>query len=308
MSDVSSWIVHDAPDNAQHRMTVGSFACFSSDGSRVLIAPFSSPTTMWNVMTGSKIGSLDNGPAYATCAASSPDDSALAIGTMQGLVIFPIKSEVGTRDPIWVTNVSIPIISIKFSPSGKVLAVASLPGDVYLIETKDLNQPLRVIHEFHETRPRSLDFSASGDILVWCDIDEVKLLRLNNMALKSVHIPDLGILQAASISADGRSVAVGGERGAVLVDTTTGAENGKIIPLSRVISIAISRDGRQLIAGDDKGDATVWKLGTGRLLRRFSVIRSPLRVPIKASITALTIWIAICAACLRAGVLKRGGC
>jgi WD40 repeat protein len=95
-----------------------------------------------------------------------------------------------------------------------------------------------------------------------------------------------------AFSPDGATLAVGGAGGLALLDVATGRPIGEPLSSNVIDSVAISADGRLLVAGDEEGNATLWDLPNRKLLRTFSVIRYPSGVSLFVPIGFLVAWFA----------------
>jgi WD40 repeat protein len=98
---------------------------------------------------------------------------------------------------------------------------------------------------------------------IW-DTDEGRLLRTLNMPR--------GGSSAASLSADGSLLAVGGDKDVYIYETTTGILQQKIqVNSSHILSLALSPDARKLVTGSSWWQPLeLWSLDTGELIYTLS--------------------------------------
>ncbi|WP_353950720.1 BTAD domain-containing putative transcriptional regulator [Knoellia sp. S7-12] len=97
------------------------------------------------------------------------------------------------------------------------------------------------------------------------DVATGRRIAVAPVAEARVLPPSAGVSEPLAISPDGRTLAVGGAEVSLVDTTTLAVERRMANPVGETISLAFSRDGRQLAGGSDERAFTVWEVqGPGR--------------------------------------------
>ena len=138
----------------------GIFSVAFSPDDTLLAASGIQTTTLWDVATRKRIGTLE-GWAYVNCAVFLPDGQVLATTGNDGTLRFwdvDAKKELDNVDAH-----TAPILSMAVSPDGEVLATGSADSTIRLWDTSTHKEIARL--RGHTSEVRSLAFSADGRIL-----------------------------------------------------------------------------------------------------------------------------------------------
>lgn len=163
------------------------------------------------------------------------------------------------------------LVSVAFSPCGKLLATGDVNGEIYLWE---LPEPRRVATcKKHASMVFSVAFSPDGQILASSSSggEAVKLWDCQTGECLQV-LPEQMLVLSVAFSPDGRTLATGG------VDRTIKLWNWKagycLTTLeghaSGVRSVAFSPDGRTIASSSDDSSVKLWEVSTGKCLKTFT--------------------------------------
>jgi WD40 repeat protein len=180
--------------------------------------------------------------------------------------------------------------AIDFSTDGKLLAV----GSRGITDVIDVNT-LKSIHQFSDvesSRYASAAFSPDGSTLAISGLENVHLCRAKDWTTQTIPSPIGAMILGLAFSPDSATLSVGGTGGLTLLDVATGRPIGEPLSSNVIDSVAISADGRLLVAGDEEGNATLWDLKHRKMVRMFPVIRYPGGVSMFVPIGFLGAWFA----------------
>jgi WD40 repeat protein len=207
------------------------------------------------------IASVVWNPAQPTILASCSDDKRIYVWDTQE------KKRVASL--IGHTN---QVLSVKWSPDGKLLASGSWDGTVKIWnhETQE-NLYTFTAHEspvkFVEWSPDGktlVSFAEDGIVRTWSPFESVSPVSVRSLS----H----GWMQDAHWSPDGRQLACAGDDGIVAIYED---ESKKLVRElkgheGRICAIAWKPDGRMLASGSDDETARIWDVATGVELRTLS--------------------------------------
>lgn len=195
------------------------------------------------------------------------------------------------------------VLSVSFSPDGRVLASGSRDNTVKLWDVST-GQVLRTLTG-HRLAVASVAFSPKGDLLASGSWDgTVRLWETAGSRLRLILESDEGPVNAIAFSPDGREIAAGTDRSTVVLwDAATGQAIRKFQGKNGfVYTIAFSPEGNNLLAaGTDDFEPTIWNSLTGYLrctvhgLNKsfYSVAfspRGPAKMAMGASDNTITLW------------------
>jgi WD40 repeat protein/two-component sensor histidine kinase len=163
------------------------------------------------------------------------------------------------------------IVGLAFSPDGRWLASSSTDGSVKLWDYRE-GQLAHLLTNHVGNWARRVAFSPdsrwltaatyTGGVSVW-DVASGAVVRTLLTGERAVDV---------AFTPNGRHLVTGSrEDEAPLIrfwDMTTGKPGLTLNHSNRLHNLAVSRDGRRLAAGGDKGVVNIWELPSGRWLRR----------------------------------------
>lgn len=168
------------------------------------------------------------------------------------------------------------VCSLAFSPDGLVLASGSSACRLWSVTTG------KELHCFrgHQASVSALAFSPDGKRLVSAGLYNTKLANDHTVRVWDVtRGRELLRLKRdeksiggtyATFSPDGKLLASGSDKTAVVWDAATGKERQRFTSGEGTIrSVVFSRDGRALALGFRKKTALIWDMGTGKVIRSF---------------------------------------
>jgi WD40 repeat protein len=168
------------------------------------------------------------------------------------------------------------ILSIRFSPNGKLVATASRDGTIKLWDARTTTE----LHTLPEGQSdSSLGFSSNGNILVNGGFhQDIKFWDVASSRL-ILTIPEVGFIRSLDFSPDGNTFATvdtdktiqlwGIPSGEVLYTLTRNADN-----VDGFYRIVFRSDGKRLAIVSDDGTIRIWDLYLRRLVGMFTAPRS----------------------------------
>jgi WD40 repeat protein len=258
-SRLKLWRISTGQSQAQLQGPGDGILCgaFSKDGIYVATGGMDSLVKVWDSVTGELIRTLRGHTDYVEGLDFSPDGSLLASGGRDHrIIVWDLRTgspavALGSRE---VAN----SYRVVFSPDGKTVAAASHHGTVTLWDIK--TGDVLTIFTGHTDQVTAIAFSPDGHRLATGGRDGT--LRLWDVATGAeIRKPvQSDYLQRATFSPDGKRLLIGGLGGMVkLWDVTTWQELLTLKGLTgNVSSLCFSRDGMQIVASDESGNAKLW--------------------------------------------------
>lgn len=175
-----------------------------------------------------------------------------------------------------------PIWSLAFSPGGRFLASASIPGEVWLQDLSTGRASL--LQRGLQSSARSVAFSPDGQVLAVAGSEAGKFVRLWNVQ-RGEELPPLDLspqtgIQHIAFRDHGAVLAVGGCDGVLSLWDWTQRKRLAVLNghQETVTALAFALGGSWLASGDCTGEVDVWNVSdkrrTARLLARESGLPS----------------------------------
>lgn len=159
-----------------------------------------------------------------------------------------------------------PVTSIDLSPDEQWLASVGKDGVLHVLERRRGQEVLKL--HVSPAGLKKVSFSPRGDQIAL--VGEDGLVRL--LSLKGREVIDLPLNQetayAVAFSPDGRRLAGGGSKIIVLDSRTGRVERILAGHPAMVMSLAFSADGRSLLSASRDGEAALWDVEAGSVIRR----------------------------------------
>ena len=291
-SDSEPEFIEDAGfhESFSHIGDIGRFAAFGPDGATVVFASSDCRLILWDIV---KRRVLRRGGQYGDRKniAFSRDGDSVATSMLDGGQLCAIGSDRMyriPRDPYWSDPES-----IRFSPDGAALAIGYF-GSLALYQVDALKkQPSPVpFVAAKECLARGMAFSPDGKRLAIAG-PPIELFDLSSGVRHTLATMTASSVWEVAFTPNGRTLATAGPDGVVLIDIDSDRRLAQL-PLSGVMrSVAVSGDGQRLLAGDHNGQALLWDLPAGKLLRRFNVVRYPKGISPIIPTVALALWLTV---------------
>jgi WD40 repeat protein len=226
---------------------------------------------LWDVARGREIGApIREHIGAVRAVAFSPDGQTVASGgDDQTVQLWARDSRKPVVSPIRLEH---PAIGIAFSPDGRLLAVASQEGRVYIVDRQAPSQP-HVLLTGGDADLTATAFSPDGRTLASASQDgQVFLWSASRVEANPAPRPSsvVGSITegkgalAVAFDPSGHKIAVGGGDNVVRMwDTETSTQLWEKPVAAVVTDVAFSPDGRTLATTDGNGVLRLWNARTG---------------------------------------------
>jgi WD40 repeat protein len=213
---------------------------------------------------------FDMGPlAPVTAVAFSSDGKWLAAGCYGRVVIW----DLATAQPVKIlTNVLGTVDDVRFSPDGKLLAVAggqpSAKGDLRIYQVSDWK--LLANLGGHQDTIFSVAFSPDGKYLASASFDKtVRLWNLAGFKLERTFTHHSDFVYSVAFSPDGKSlISAGKDRSVKMIDPATGKTRLTFGGMEQdVMAVAISPDSKSIVSAGLEPGLHWWDAKTGKRIR-----------------------------------------
>ncbi|AFZ17987.1 WD40 domain-containing protein [Allocoleopsis franciscana] len=161
------------------------------------------------------------------------------------------------------------IVSVAFSPDGKLLATGDVVGQVRIWQVVDGQQLLTF--QGHSNWVSSIAFSPDGQLLAVTGHSDSTIQLWEASTGKCVQIlpGHTGWVSSVAFSQDGQTLASGSSDLTVRLWSFSTGQCLRILQghTDRVWSVAFSRDGQTLVSGSNDQTVRLWEVSTGQCLR-----------------------------------------
>lgn len=245
---------------------------------------------VWDFEKGRLINTPDGpGNKYVDKVALSPDGKLLAIGSYE-LTFWEVASGRQRGVAIEVPGTIANTQSLTFNSDGSLLALGTIEGDIFLVDTRTLKQVGRMsIASRLKSEPvAALAFSPDGRVLASNGLERGRAILWDVVSRSRLHelaYPGLRIfVKTVAFSADGKMLAIAGdargglgqEQPIILWDTETHQPLG--LPLwghtDAIYHLAFSPrcegcpDDARLVSGSEDGTMMMWDVSVASWQRR----------------------------------------
>jgi len=204
-----------------------------------------------------------------TAVAFSPDSKLLATGSYGQAAIWELSTGKAMKV---LTNVLGAVNDVRFSPDGKILAVAggqpSAKGDLRLYSVGDWK--LLATLPGHDDSISYLDFSRDGKLLASASFDKtVRIWNVPQLKLERILPDHSDFVYGVAFSPDAKLLAsCSKDRTVKLVETATGKGVFTFGGMEQdIIALAFSRNGKQLVSSGYETSLYWWNTQTGDRIR-----------------------------------------
>ena len=272
---VRLWDLTGETRGEPQRLDTGNAAALAFDpkGGRLAVGDLQRGATLWKLGASDPPLTLSDKPVGPRLLDWSADGRWVAVGGLDGQVaVFDIAASDAVeasvdRSATWLKpHARMPLV-LRFSPDSRHLFVGlgskvDAPGDGFLYETatgRVIGEPIR-----HSQAIRAAAFSADGRwVATGSEDGEVQWRELAGAPLLRSQVR--GVCLQLEFTADSRQLwagSSGGELERYVVET--GELSGRVaLPKSdKLLSLALSGDGRLLCASGELGGAQVWRTDT----------------------------------------------
>ncbi|BAZ47631.1 WD-40 repeat-containing protein [Nostoc sp. NIES-4103] len=170
------------------------------------------------------------------------------------------------------------VLSVAFSPDGKLLALGDTNGDIRLYQVSDWKQ--LVSCKGHTNWVVSLAFSPDGKILASSSTDHtVKLWDVRTIQCLQTLCGHEHEVWSVAFSRDGQLLASGSDDQTIRLWSVSTGKCNKIFQghTNWILSVAFSADGQILASGSDDNTIRLWNVSTGKCERIFHGHRDGIR-------------------------------
>jgi len=154
---------------------------------------------------------------------------------------------------------SLPVISISFSPDGKVLASVGRDSKIILWNVRTGKK----IKELNEADTKSIAFSPNGKLLAFADkVKGIQLWNVKSGKIRNFNVEKLEDVNSIKFSPDGQMLVFAGINKIIyLADVTSGSILAILEGhLGEVNKVRFSNDGKTLASAGSNGEIQLWDL------------------------------------------------
>jgi WD40 repeat protein len=248
-----------------HTNGVNSVA-FSPDGKTALSGSDDASLILWDVASGEMLRRFEGHTEGVTRVAFSPDgETALSGSYDNSLILWDVASGEAIRRFEGNTE---RISGLAFHPDGRTALSTSWD---FTLRQWDLETGQELRQQWFPAGPNDLELSPDGRLAIFNGIQEVRLWDIDNWRESGRLLGHTnGEVWAITVSPDGQLALSGADEGELRLWNL--GEQGELrrfltdgTPLD---AVAVSHDGRLLLAGDYPGNALVYDVETGELIQR----------------------------------------
>jgi WD40 repeat protein len=248
-------------------------AVFSVDGNMLAGVSATNQFTVWNLPSLQLITNVLSDATFPGPILFSPDGSWRLLGRASGSVEFR-KTTDWRLDHLWElssapTNVSPApgkfLAELSFTSDGRLLAAACVDGSVRIYDAHGRHQS----HRRDYLQPSTIPWMTRAQTLAWLPHSRTLvigsfggLVRFWNLdrSQDTLLMPEAGNVWALAVSADGKTLAVGTQDGAIKLFSIPARREITTLKghLTYLDVLAFSPDGRLLVSSGGDGNTRVW--------------------------------------------------
>ncbi|WP_280276391.1 TIR domain-containing protein [Nocardia wallacei] len=237
---------------------------FTSNGEYVVVAAPHGAIRIRDTASGATVGAEVSSENLIPSAVAVADDlSQLAVGDHGRILLFGTRTGMQLSRPVNAYQTK--ILSIAFSPHGKIFASSGEDGGVSLWNANS-GERFGPTIEGHEVFAAGLSFSPDGRYLASSGIEGVRIWDVET-GKQMGDLMELTIgTSSVAFSADGARLASGGLDGTVRIwDRATTKPISELMTghQDEVWAVAFSPDGKYLVTGGADGTIRLWNGRTG---------------------------------------------
>jgi hypothetical protein len=213
---------------------------------------------VWNTTSGKAEGLLEPLPGPVRGVAFGPDSRRLALASEDCTV--RVWDAIGRRELLVLAGHPVAVCRVAFSPDGQQLASGDEDGRVIVWDAA--TGETRAAFKAHSRRVTSLAFAPGGEHLLSSGYEDgVKVWTVAN-GIEETYLPMSNDSWCVAVAPDGRRGAAGGYNCVSVWDVSRRQVRREQLAEGGVTALACSPDGRYIAVGGDRGWVVLWEATT----------------------------------------------